>query len=284
MIAPSADAITISEDDQQRSDVVRNLVQSTRSPNLYSKGLTRKIPRTIVQYWNDLDNIPKDVKVCLDSWNNVSRIGCERKLFDDNSARRFISKTFTQHHVEAFDRCYHPAMRSDYFRLCFILSHGGCYIDADDIYCGTDVEYLFRDHMLKLQPLCYDVKTGAMIEPDKFTKSGHFSRSWIFYFNNNPILASAGDPIIKYALSRATRILVHSDKPQLPEIQSTTGPGNLTSSVVAHAATSSFNVLEEQLLILSEWDEHARTVWSLNYRNDTRNWRLSNRQRFQNNV
>jgi hypothetical protein len=277
---PSKNATVISEDDQLRSDFVRDLVQTTHPPVQPASESAGTIPKTIVQFWDAPDSLPSDVQECLESWSLLDATGFDRVLFDDHRARLFIAETFTAHHIEAFDRCYHPAMKSDYFRLCYIFSRGGCYIDADDAYRGTDIEHLFADDRLKLQPLCYDCDTGSMVKPSTFTRPGNYSRSWIYYFNNNPIIAPPGDPVLKYALRRATGTLVNEDISTFPEIQSTTGPGNLTASLVAHAATDDSYRQEGRLLVLSDWESHARTVWPLSYRQDARNWRLSNRRRF----
>lgn len=280
MSEPSKNAIAISENDQLRSDFVSDLVQATHPSFTSIAESTKTIPKTIVQFWDDPDNLPLDVQECIETWNYLDNIGYEHVLFNEHSARRFIAETFTPRHSEAFDRCYHPAMKSDYFRLCFILSRGGCYIDVDDAYNGSNIEPFFRDDRLKLQPLCYDIETATMIQPDTFMNPINHSSSWIFYFNNNPLIASPGDPIIKYALQRATQILIEAEQNDLPEIQSTTGPGNLTASLVANMANSESKKQEEHFLILSDWGTHARTIWQLGYRQDSRNWRLSNKKHF----
>lgn len=280
MCEPSTDAISISENLQKRSDIVCNLIKKNGVTHKSRSESKSTIPKIIVQYWDDPNHIPGDVQKCLETWDHLSSIGCKHILFNDHSARRFITKNFSRSHVEAYDRCYHPAMKSDYFRLCFILLKGGCYVDADDAYCGKDFLCLFSDLRLKLQPLCYDFASGEMIEPEIFTKPNQYSHDWLFYFGNNPIVAPPWDRVVRYALGRATRILLKSDNNSLPEIQSATGPGNLTASLVAYAATGNTFTIENQLMVLSNWKSFARTVWPLSYRNDRRNWRLSNRQRF----
>ena len=169
-------------------------------------------------------------------------------------------------------------MRCDYFRLCYILSSGGFYVDADEMYQGMDLNHLFDDNRLKLQPLCYDTKTGAMIKPNVFIKDRQCSPNWIFYFNNNPIIAPAGHPMIRLALERATCILINSR--ERPEIQSTTGPGNLTASLVRHAISQELAGEVQDFLILSDWESTSISPWFLSYRNDARNWRLSNAKDF----
>ena len=165
-------------------------------------------------------------------------------------------------------------MQSDYFRLCYILVEGGCYIDADDVYDGSQIQHLFSDGRLKIQPLCYDTETNMMVPPSLFTKPGANAASWIFYFNNNPLIAGSGHPLIERTLAQATLSLEKDVTNGLPEIQSTTGPGNLTKSIF-DAVTES-DEIEQTLLVLCDWENIARNRWELSYRNDPRNWRLSN--------
>jgi hypothetical protein len=165
-------------------------------------------------------------------------------------------------------------MQSDFFRLCYIFAEGGCYIDADDVYYGSQIQHLFSDGRLKIQPLCYDMATNTMVPPSLFTKPGANAASWIFYFNNNPLIACSGHPLIERALAQATLSLEQDVTNGFPEIQSTTGPGNLTKSIY-DAATESGEI-EHTLLALGGWENIAKSRWELSYRNDQRNWRLSN--------
>ncbi len=265
------DPIGCAEDDCSRSNYVRCLVQSLQAPPVYSGGT---VPKVIVQFWDNLDLIPRDVQECFDSWRPLSHQGFTRLIFDDQKARNFIITQFGSTHAKAFDRCYHPAMRCDYFRLCYILVNGGFYVDADEIYQGLNINHLFSDNKLKLQPLCYDIDTGSMIEPNVFMKDQECFSNWIFYFNNNPLIAPAGHPIIRLALERATSILSNFGERQ--EIQSTTGPGNLTASLVRHSISQELAAEAQDFVILSDWGSVSVSPWHLSYRNDERNWRLSN--------
>ncbi len=196
-------------------------------------------------------------------------------LFDDLQARHFISTKYSHRYLKAFDLCYHPAMRCDYFRLCYILINGGFYVDADEVYQGTDCSGLFCDGRLKVQPLCYDTASATMVSSDIFMRQCQASAHWIFYINNNPIISPPNHPIIGLALERATNILLHcSDR---PEIQSTTGPGNLTASIVRHSISSSLTGHRNRdFMILRNWEAISVSRWPLSYRNDYRNWRLLN--------
>ncbi len=274
MTYPYNDPVGCAENDHSRSSYVRNLVQTSHSSSTTPSVIGRHIPKVIVQFWDDLNEIPKDVQECLDTWKPIETQGFERVVFDDQKAREFITTAFSPNYVEAFDLCYHPAMRCDYFRLCYILSNGGFYVDADDIYQGTDCSALFDDDTLKIQPLCYDIRTGKMIKPPIFMKDRKYSPNWIFYINNNPLISPAGHPLIRLALERATRILLNIK--EKPEIQSTTGPGNLTASLVRHAISLRLADKVQDFFILPDWEGTAISPWSLSYRNDERNWRLSN--------
>ena len=262
------------ESHRARSSFVRELVQCSGGSTVASSVFARKLPKRIVQFWDDLDRLPEDVGECIETWRKTEELGVERILFDKHQAREFIRRRLGLRHEKAYDKCYHPAMQSDYFRLCYILVEGGCYIDADDVYEGSQIQHLFSDGRLKIQPLCYDMATNSMVPPSLFAKQGANAESWIFYFNNNPLIAGSGHPLIERALAQATLSLEKDVTNVLPEIQSTTGPGNLTKSIF-DAATESGEI-EQALLVLCDWENIAKSRWELSYRNDARNWRLSN--------
>ena len=142
-----------------------------------------------------------------------------------------------------------------------------------------NIGWLFEDGRLKLQPLCYDIDSGAMVKPSVFLCADAYDPNWIFYFNNNPLIAGSGHPLIDRALAQATLSLEKDVTNGLPEIQSTTGPGNLTKAIF-DAITESGEI-EQTLLVLGDWENIAKNRWELSYRNDPRNWRLSNCRGYQ---
>ena len=279
MWKPSNNAIRVSENDKLRSNFVRNFVQNEEALSSLALKTTNNIPRIIVQFWDD-ENIPNDVQECIETWRQLKSRGIEHFLFNTGTARRFIAENLSADNVKAFDRCYHPAMKSDYFRLCFISCIGGFYVDVDDVYCGIDVDNLFTDQRIKLQPLCFDIDINEMVNPRAFITDGGFSESWIFYFNNNPIIAPPNSPIIEYALARSTRLILEGDEYNFPEIQSTAGPGNISASVVTYLSDCQPYIQKQCLSVLPDWEIYAQTIWGLSYRNDERNWRLSNRKKY----
>jgi hypothetical protein len=89
--------------------------------------------------------------------------------------------------------------------------------------------------------------------------------------NNNPLIAPAGHPLVVHALERATdRVLSFGTNGR--EIQSMTGPGNLTS-LIAHALELQAQGVELDSALLQKWDAIAVSTWPLEYRSDDRTTR-----------
>lgn len=262
---------TRAEDDSLRSQYIHGIVSENIRIN--EGKAHHEIPKVIVQFWHNIAEIPTDVQECIDSWESLGSRGFKRVLFDESSARNFILKEMGDSNVSVFERCHHPAMKCDYFRLCYLLVHGGFYVDADEVYQGLDVDHLFQDGTLKIQPLCYDNETGEMVSPSGFIGRKEYSPDWTYYVNNNPLIAPANHPVIRLALDRATNIILNNPIEEL-EIQSTTGPGNLTASLVKHSTILESNCEPIDFTVLPNWDEISISKWPLSYRNDDRNWRL----------
>lgn len=261
---------------QKRSDFIRSLVQKSRAPQT-TDNEALGVPKTIVQFWHDLGQLPEDVRECISSWSRWKTSGFAHLVFDEAGAAKFISRSLGPDHARAFTRCYHPAMQADYFRLCYLLVEGGLYVDADDVCIVTDISSLFEGRRLKVQPLCYDITSNSMVTPATFLQPGANDEGWIFYFNNNPLIACQGDPFVKRALDRATQLLNSAANEEFLEIQSTTGPGNLSRTVFELGTAFAIN---DPVLILNDWDSIAVSRWPLSYRQDKRNWRLSNGKPF----
>lgn len=257
------------EDDARRSAHVRHLL-STRAER-HAPLSAAEIPPVLVQFWHDTSEVPSDVLECLDSWGPLIERGFHRLLFDDDTARSFIARFLGGTYIAAFDRCGHPAMRCDYFRLCWMLLRGGFYVDADEWYLGTSCDELFVDARLRVQPLCYDLSTQSMVPAATFLSENAPSAEWIFYVNNNPLIGPRGHPVIRLALERATHLLQAAKPPT--DIQSTTGPGNLTASLVQHSVDRG-DARPPDFGFLLDWDSISVSRWPLSYRNDERNWRL----------
>ena len=278
-ICESNSADPLKKNERDRSNFVRELVQSQyNKPVQASTAHTGAPPKHIVQFWDDLNRLPHDVRECMESWKILEQSGFELQVFDDNSAREFIRGYLGPRYEKAFNKCYHPSMKSDYFRYSYIYIMGGFYIDADDVFHGDKIDDFFIDSRLKLQPFCYDITTGQMVPPSVFVNTETVNLNWIYYFNTTPMIAGPGHPIIKRALQNATETLEQEYNSGLPEVQATTGPGNLTRSVFEVLGEGSCP--DETIFVVHDWEKISTSKWPLSYRNDKRNWRLSNQQAY----
>ena len=66
------------ENHQARSDFVRELVQRSGEHDVAPAAFSTEPPRTIVQFWNDLNQLPGDVRACIESWRTLEEQGFNR--------------------------------------------------------------------------------------------------------------------------------------------------------------------------------------------------------------
>ncbi len=255
----------ISEDDNKRSKFIYNFLQS-RKPINSNEDLI--IPKVVIHYWHSLDELPDDVFNCIESWKSLKDKGFEFRLFSDDSAKEFISNNLGKEYLVSYLKCHHPAMRCDYFRLCYLYVKGGFYVDSDELYLNEEIDFLFKNNNIKIQPLCYSIENEKMIDVENFLIKPYISTN-IYYFNNNPIVAPPFHELILIALNRATDKLLMEEN--ILDIQSTTGPGNLSASIVYYLLDGN-----EKIDIIDNWDSISKSLWPLSYRNDDRNWRIYN--------
>jgi hypothetical protein len=258
-----------------RSAFIRHLTlqqldRSARSVEDF-RAETVMIPKKLIRYWHDPDDLPEDVRACLNSWERLRDEGFEFYMFDDSSAAAYIADVYGERERQAFTRCSHPAMRCDYLRMCFVLAEGGLYVDADDVLLGDDWKHIFRNGRLKVQPLCFDIPARGMVPATEIWQADLPTDGRVFYVNNDPIAAPANHPVLRHALVRATDKLLGEERS--PEIQSTTGPGNFTTALAAHARHIELAGLSCDFELLRDWNSIAETRWDLSYRGDARNWR-----------
>jgi len=253
-----------------REIILRQLEDTSEAADDLDVG-SALIPRRLIRYWHDPAALPKDVRACLDSWDRLADEGFQFHMFDDASGGAYIAENYGARERSAFARCSHPAMRCDYLRLCFVLAEGGLYVDADDVLLGDGWKRVFRDGRLKVQPLCYDIAAGAMMPSAHIWRPALPNKDRVFYVNNDPIAAPAGHPVLRRALRDATTKLLDDDR--FPEIQSTTGPGNLTAALAAHAHELRLAGAPPDFELLRDWELIAEMRWDLSYRGDARNWR-----------
>jgi len=87
------------------------------------------IPNMISQYWHS-ENLPEEISISSLNMRNFNK-EYSYHIENDNSAREFILTHYGKEICELFDACFHPAMRSDFWRLCWLYEKGGIYVDID---------------------------------------------------------------------------------------------------------------------------------------------------------
>jgi hypothetical protein len=229
----------------------------------------------IVQFW-DHKEIPDDVCKLIEAWRNSVPYGCH-VVFNDEEARNFIKQHYPSTFVDAYDRCWHPAMKSDYFRLTYLYVNGGLYIDADErmLHKAPNIDFSGAS-FLGVFPLMRERnEQGDFV---RVTVGDLASRPVAVsgpecYFNNSPIFATRRNHALKIALNSATRLIQKAREDHTtPNIHATTGPTNWTLAIAAHLIHSACTGRQPSEIKVIEWTRYASTM-PLEYKDGDRNWR-----------
>jgi tetratricopeptide (TPR) repeat protein len=181
------------------------------------------IPKIISQYWNDKIP-PPDVKKALDTWKAMNT-EYVYELFNDETARLFISENYDNTVVDIFDHVMSPSMRCDFFRYAVVLKRGGFFIDADER-C--------------LLPISFSL--GACSDKTLILTRGHANALLCSPFGAAPNHPAVG-MIFQEALEGLLQARVSG---KLPDIHATTGPGLITR-VIAKTLLSKDNISQSLL-------------------------------------
>lgn len=119
------------------------------------------IPKHIILFWHETVP-PLDVQDSIDKIRHHNPT-YQVQLFDEKSAGEFIQQHYGQDVLHLYERrCVHPSMKSDFFRMSYLLQKGGIYVDID-IDCFTSLEKIFKHYdfdcllfYTKGQPCCID--------------------------------------------------------------------------------------------------------------------------------
>ena len=231
-----------------------------------------QIPRSIVQFW-DQRSVPADVMACMRSWSHLTEIGYTYEIYDDSAAREFIEAHYSSIYLDAYLKCYHPAMRCDYFRMTYLLAKGGIYSDADNVLVsmrGLD-DLLTSGAALYLSPLFHDKSGDQPIMMDERLALASLEEDHVYaYFNNDPLICERGCPIVRLALDRATQLIIQNSQAGIvSNIHGVTGPSNITYAISAY-----FNYWQTiDFKTIYKWQEMVSTVSDLEYKYTDRNWR-----------
>ena len=194
--------------------------------------------------------------------------------FGDASAERFIAGRFDARHVAAYRRGHHPALRSDYFRLCYAWAEGGAYIDADEGYLGSGLPALLAGcRGLGLSPLVWARDEQRLAPRSEWRARADRVAAWNYYFANSPMIATSGHPAVAWALERATRLLLDAPEDARLDLHGTAGPTAITDAVFWTALQVGAGRAEAAPMTPVDWSSVADTDHRLLYKQDGRNWR-----------
>ncbi|WP_114912291.1 WcbI family polysaccharide biosynthesis putative acetyltransferase [Acidibrevibacterium fodinaquatile] len=150
----------------------------------------------IVQFWDSLDP-PSDVLELIAAWRASVSPG-SHLLFNESSALKFILDNFPPKYAEAFEHCFHPAMKSDLFRLAYLYVNGGIYIDADDSIIAPIPNINFeKSEFICISPCIahWGYENGEVVNYVSVNSLEYFNnkdkyKDFFCYFYNSPIIAS----------------------------------------------------------------------------------------------
>lgn len=95
-------------------------------------------PKRVFQFWDI--NPPEDVLELMDGWKTLA--GAENyQLFSDEDARESIFGSLGAEGAKAYDSCWHPTLKSDFFRFVEMYERGGIYVDADEMIRDKNTDY-----------------------------------------------------------------------------------------------------------------------------------------------
>ncbi len=210
------------------------------------RATTRAIPKRIAQFW-DQAAPPPDLLPLMQSWRQ-HHPDYECILFNDTSARAFITANFSSDVLQAYVQARHPAQKADIFRLAFLCASGGFYADADDR-CLACIENI--------------VPAGA----DFVSYQEDFGT-----IGNNFLGVVPGHGVIRHALDLGALALNRGDS---DTTWLATGPGLITRAFAQVLAESEHpDKWLERNIVLERWQyhravaEHAR----VQYKRSPRRW------------
>lgn len=220
----------------------------------------------ILQFW-DQPEPPHDVLASMDSWH---RAGPPVIRFNDPAVTEWLGDHGDERLLEAYRHCHHPAMRSDLFRLAWLLHHGGLYVDADDAFIGDGPLPCFEAGLVLL-PLA---QHGHAIVPVSDALHASAAGKFCGYFaNNSPLYARAGHPVLRAALQTAvSHLLGCAARGERGDIHEHTGPSNLNRALVVHLAECHRQGREPDVAVRLDWP-WLRPFQAMEYKQGARNWR-----------
>lgn len=163
-------------------------------------------------FWDTVEP-PDEVKENIVTWAHIAE---SVPLYSERMAQDFILKNFDEKVLRCFDKCHHPAMKSDLFRILKLSVDGGLYIDADERLISN------LDPIIKLID---DLEVDRLFVVDVMSDR--------MYLHNYAIFCRPNDEIVKLAIEQAVDVISEASEDYLRgKIWKVTGPGNLSKAVL----------------------------------------------------
>lgn len=194
------------------------------------------------QFWDD-PTPPEEIRDATALWKALPG---DHTLFDAPRAAEVIRRDFGAAGGEAFARLWHPALKSDLFRLYQLVAHGGTYCDADSQPGPEAGQFLAG-------------AAGA-------TWASSMTRVPNCVAINGLLSAPAGCPVMSGFLDQVLRNLTDRADHGIFWIS---GPGALTAYLYGHPAPERMRLMPAGLLkarLFSQFDAP--------YKQTDRNWRV----------
>lgn len=179
------------------------------------------------------------------------------RLYNDEMACEFIRSNLGDKYLAAYNTCVHPAMKSDYFRLCKLFVDGGLYVDAD--------EYLVNSPDKLINFLAYANADSCLVLNTTNKKS--------MYLQNNIIYSLPRGHFVSKALDVATDFLIsHRDRSHT-SIWHRTGPGLCTRVYLMLLNNNCDNIFVVRDCFVKDFFAEGRCTYK---QNPLLNWRNAN--------
>ena len=91
------------------------------------KDLAGTGPVNLIQFWDA--STPPEIEAGRIAWAGVAP--GRHRMFDDRTATDALSTLYGAEMARLYRRLWHPAVKSDVFRMAWIVAKGGAYVDAD---------------------------------------------------------------------------------------------------------------------------------------------------------
>lgn len=169
--------------------------------------------------------------------------GIDYKLFHESSAAEFVRKAYGSEILKLYRTCRIPAMRADLFRYCFLVRHGGIYIDAD--YVGVS----------PVKPILNKPWNACLYKRERGLANG------MMYFDepNHPLALKILEVALRNASTRSSN-----------NVWQVTGPSVLQTLHADNNNAEMFqgvHLMEEQ-----EFAEYFIAAPDLEYKNEDSHW------------